>query len=107
LVNASGRYPEMPFRADIHQLNYNLLDPQSQLNEITAQTRPALRDASNDSVGQAMKAQLLSNAHRAKSDVIGNMMNANSQILNHQTDYNTTAKDKQSVMDATAAQDFS
>jgi LysM repeat protein len=106
LVNASGRYPEMPFRADINQLNYNLLDPQSQLNEITAQTRPALKDASNDSVGQAMKAQLLSNANRAKSDVIGNMMNANSQILNHQTDYNTTAKDKQSVMDATAAQDF-
>lgn len=107
LVNASGRYPEMPFSAEVNQLEYNLLDPQAQFNAITSQTRPALRDASNDSVGQALKAQLLVNANKAKSDVLASIMNANSQILNQETDYNTAAKDKQSVMNATSAQDFS
>ena len=106
LVNSMSRYPEDLFTADLNQIQSKQIDPTNQVNEITSQVRPAIKDLSNDSVGMAAKMQLLTNAGRAKADIISTADNTNSQILNNQIQYNAGIRDKQSVMDATANQDF-
>ena len=106
LIDSMQRDPENLFRADVNQLQSKLIDPTNQVNAITSQIRPAIKDMSNDSVGQAAKMQLLTNAARTKADIISTADNTNSQIMNNQIQYNTGVRDKQSLMDATANQDF-
>ncbi len=106
LIDSMQRDPENLFRANVNQLQSKLIDPTSQVNAITSQIRPAIKDMSNDSVGQAAKMQLLTNAARTKADILSTADNTNSQIMNNQIQYNTGVRDKQSLMDATANQDF-
>lgn len=106
LIDSMQRDPENLFRANVNQLQSKLIDPTNQVNAITSQIRPAIKDMSNDSVGQAAKMQLLTNAARTKADILSTADNTNSQIMNNQIQYNTGVRDKQSLMDATANQDF-
>jgi hypothetical protein len=103
LINSLSRYPEQSYEVDLPRMqNPFKVNPQTQLNEVTAGLRPAMRDTLNPVV----RAQLMANADQARSGILANTENVNNQLMNTWAQGNNAIAVQEAMTNTQLAQDF-
>lgn len=111
-LSSLRRLPENFNRVDVHQLNLKLLDPTASLRANQGDFNAAVQatqqaDPNNTGAQMANIANLTARKYALNNQVMGNYDQQNAGIKNQEITYNTQAKDKQSIVDAQAREDFS
>lgn len=110
LIGSFGREPELYNPVQVHQLKYKLLDPSAAMAANEADYRAAVQQVGNLPGGQGVNTANLSNVaaqkFRANNQIAAEYANQNANIQNREIDYNTQARDRQSLMDSKSREAF-
>jgi hypothetical protein len=110
-VAGSERLAEKYNPTTVHQLQLRQLNPQAALNANQSDFNAAVQAVQNTSpndVGLQLAniSNLTSRKYALNNQVIGNYENQNAQIKNNEIQYNTQARDRQSLADQQARETF-
>ena len=103
-------FPELYNPVDIHTLRLQQLNPESALRANQGDYNAALHTLSNQHLGAGARAANVSNLtaekYKANNQIIGEYTNQNANIKNREIEYNTNARDRQSMADAGSRQEI-
>ena len=110
LVGSFGRESELYNPIQIHQLKYKLMDPAAAMAANEADYRAAVQQEANLPGGQGVNMANLSNIaaqkFRANNQIAAEYANQNANTQNKEIEYNTQARDRQSMADAKSRGEF-
>jgi hypothetical protein len=110
LEDSFRRYPELYNPVDIHTLHLQQLNPEAALRANQGDYNAALHALSNDRMGHGARTANISNLtaqkYKANNQIIGEYANQNANIKNREIEYNTSARDRQSMADAGSRQKY-
>jgi len=110
LEDSFRRLPELYNPVDIHTLRLQQLNPESALRANQGDYNAALHTLSNQHLGAGARAANVSNLtaekYKANNQIIGEYANQNANIKNREIEYNTNARDRQSMADAGSRQKY-
>jgi hypothetical protein len=111
LEDSFRRYPELYNPVDIHTLRLQQMNPEAALRANQGDYNAALHSLSNEEyLGSGARTANISNLtaekYKANNQIIGEYANANANIKNREIEYNTNARDRQSMADAGSRQKY-
>jgi hypothetical protein len=111
LEDSFRRLPELYNPVDIHTLRLQQLNPEAALRANQGDYRAGLHAlGDNEYMGAGARAANISNLtaqkYKANNQIIGEYTNRNADIKNREIEYNTQARDRQSMADADSRQKY-
>lgn len=110
LADSFRRFPELYNPVDIHTLRLQQLNPEAALRANQGDYNAALHALGNEQLGAGARAANISNLtaqkYKANNQIIGEYTNRNADIKNREIEYNTQARDRQSLYDADSRQKY-
>jgi hypothetical protein len=110
LEGSFTRDPELYNPVQIHELNAKLLDPTAALRANQGDYNAALHALDTENLGSGARAANISNLtaekYRANNQISAEYENQNAGIKNREIEYNTQARDRQSMADAQSRKEF-